>query len=393
MNTRNLTLEQKQFFAGLLEIVCQKLEITPTQYQTAEQRYSAVGKWLSDSPIPALANASIYPQGSTRIQTTVRPIEQNEFDVDLVCHLPSAQGMLPSAVRDTVGARLREHGNYREMLKPLNRGWRLDYANEFHMDITPAIDDPGHANGGVLVPDHELTDWKESNPRGYAAWFEEIAKQGPHFLLEQGFIRADVEPLPDQERFKGTLRRTIQILKRHRDIYFSKKPENQRKDAPISIIITTLAAHAYRDCITANHYNNEMDLLMDVVENMTRYIKLEKTNNADSPVWIVNPTNAKENFAEKWNVHPERIAAFDEWHQSVSSDLDMIGAKQGLDAIGAGLGQMLGDTVSKQLLTEYAKRINEIRKRSSLAVAASGLIGTEIARPAVTVPRNTFYGE
>jgi hypothetical protein len=393
MNTRNLTLEQKRFFVGLLEMVCQKLEITETEYQTAEQRYNAVSKWLSDSPVPALANGSIYSQGSIRIQTTVRPIGRNEFDVDLVCHLPGARGMPPSVVRDTVGARLREHGNYREMLKPLNRGWRLDYANEFHMDITPAIDDPGHTNGGVLVPDRELKDWKESNPRGYAVWFEEIAKQGPMFLMEQGFVRADVEPLPDQERFKGTLRRTVQILKRHRDVYFSKKPENQRKDAPISIIITTLAAHAYRDCITANHYNNEMDLLMDVVENMTRYIKVEKAVPPGLPVWIVNPTNSKENFAEKWNAHPERITAFDEWHRAVRSDLDMVAAKQGLDAIGAGLAQMLGDTVSKQLLTEYTTRVNEFRKRSSLGVAASGLIGMAIARPAVAVPKNTFYGE
>lgn len=393
MSTRNLTLEQKRFFTGLLEMVCQKLEITPTEYQTTEQRYSAVSKWLSDSPLPALANASIYPQGSIRIQTTVRPIGRNEFDVDLVCHLPKAHGMRPSDVRDTVGARLREHGNYQGMLKPLNRGWRLDYANEFHMDITPAIDDPRHESGGVLVPDRELKDWKESNPRGYATWFEDIAKRGPMFLLEKGFVRADVEPLPDQERFKGTLRRTIQILKRHRDIYFAKKPEDQRKNAPISIIITTLAAHAYRDCIKASHYDNEMDLLMDVVENMTRYIEVEKTVPSGMSVRIVNPTNPKENFAEKWNTHPERISAFDEWHRVARSNLDMVAASQGLDAIGAGLAQMLGDTVSKQMLTEYATRINEFRKRSSLSMTASGLIGTAMVKPVVPVPKNTFYGK
>jgi len=32
----------------------------------------------------------------------------------------------------------------------------LNYANEFHMDITPSIMNPECTNGGELVPDKEL---------------------------------------------------------------------------------------------------------------------------------------------------------------------------------------------------------------------------------------------
>jgi hypothetical protein len=50
----------------------------------------------------------------------------------------------------------------------------------------------------------------------------------------------DVEEVPDWY-VKTTLQRTVQALKRHRNIYFVDGPENR----PASIIITTLAARAY----------------------------------------------------------------------------------------------------------------------------------------------------
>lgn len=390
MTVRNLTLEQKRFLVGLLEMVCQKLELTPSEYDMAVGRYTTVGEWLASSDLPALGHSSIYSQGSIRLQTTVRPMGRAEFDVDLVCHLPRAHDMTPADVRNIVGQRLRDNSTYEDMLEPLNRGWRLNYANEFHMDITPAVDDPRHVNGGVLVPDRELRTWKESHPKGYADWFQNIAEREPFVMLEKGVLRADVEPLPDQERFKGTLRRTVQILKRHRDIYFDGKPSADNKDAPISIILTTLAAHAYRDCLPSGQYTNELDLLLDIVDMMPQYIQSQP----GGEVWIQNPMNAKENFADKWNTHPARYVAFVEWHSAMHTALDTLAAAQGLDRVGGRLAQMLGDTVSKQALTEYTTRINSLRKSRTVSVAPSGLLGSvSTQRAAAGVTPNTFHGE
>src|SRR5438552_1805623 len=62
------------------------LELSATQHELAEQHYRAVGGWL-DTPGTALApyHPSIYPQGSLRIGTTVRPWGRAEYDLDLVC--------------------------------------------------------------------------------------------------------------------------------------------------------------------------------------------------------------------------------------------------------------------------------------------------------------------
>ena len=99
--------------------------------------------------------------------------------------------------------------------------------------------------------DAEHYDWKSSNPKGYAEWFDE-RKQYAYRLIERkqretlqknfSEIYAKVEDVPDQ-LIKTPLQRVIQLLKRHRDIRFNGSPNE--KDKPISMIITTLSANAY----------------------------------------------------------------------------------------------------------------------------------------------------
>src|SRR5260370_42444320 len=105
------------------------------------------------------------------------------------------------------------------------RCWRLSYANEFHMDITPSIPNPNCRLGGELVPDKTLKVWKPSNPKGYQRLFDERAKLVPIIRLRKSAAAADtaeanVEPYPTAGGFKGILRRIVQIAKRHRDMHF-----------------------------------------------------------------------------------------------------------------------------------------------------------------------------
>ena len=391
MIARILAKEQKLYLVGMLELACEKLDLTEAERDLARSRYEAVGEWLSDEGDTYLANSSIYTQGSIRLHTTVRPIGRNEFDVDLICFLPGASKLAPQQVRDLVGNRLKANETYKGMLEPHNRAWRLAYANEFHMDITPAIADPMHPAGGVLVPDRELRDWKESHPKGYASWFEEIAKREPGLLLEKMAIKADVEPMPDEIQFMGSLRRIVQIMKRHRDVWCSKLPDTKRDDAPISIIITTLAAKAYENLGNCR-YDNALDLLLDVVEAMPRFIEQRKVLPSGLEYWVPNPMNPKENFADKWITYPERKGTFYNWHGQFLADIDNLAKQQGLDAIAKGLGVMLDESISKSVLAETTRRLNLNREYGRVAVVAGGLVSTAASKAASAVPKNTFYG-
>jgi len=89
------------------------------------------------------------------------------------------------------------------------------------------------------------------------------------------------------------------ILKRHRDAMFVDRYDER----PISIIITTLAAHAYKGEDTIGK------ALVSILEGMDEHIGRDALGNA----LITNPTDPLENFADKWPLHPERRDAFFEW--------------------------------------------------------------------------------
>ena len=62
------------------------------------------------------------------------------------------------------------------MVELKKRCVRVNYANDFHMDIMPGkLISPETKE--IIVPDHELKGWNHhSNPIGFADWFEHQAK-------------------------------------------------------------------------------------------------------------------------------------------------------------------------------------------------------------------------
>jgi hypothetical protein len=381
-------LTRKTQLVFFLESICQKLELTPTQYDDAKQKYESVAKWIGESSDERISNINIYPQGSMRLETTVKPIGQDEFDIDLMSHLSLSSFEISSKeVNRLIGDRLREHKTYKEMLVPLNRGWRLDYANEFHLDITPCINDVTNWNGSVLVPDREQKEWKQSNPKGYAKLFEIRSELQPTFLIEESLMyKANIESLPEPRKFKGILKRSVQLLKRHRDIYFAEK---NSKLAPISIIITTLASKAYEKCVNGYTYTNELDILTDILKHMDEFIKITKYQGR-SFYEIPNETSEGENFAEKWNLHPERAESYFEWRTNALENIEEMINTNGLDMIGERLSKSFGQSVAKLSMESMTNNVNIARKSQSLFVASGLGLSTNAG---AEIKPNTFFGK
>lgn len=103
-------------------------------------------------------------------------------------------------------------------------------------------------------------------------------------------------------QIKTPLQRTVQLLKRHRDVMYDKLPQNRKDNAPISIIITTLAALAY------NNEANIFDALNNIVSKMENYIEKD-----GETYKILNPVMSEENFADKWNTEPAKAQEFFCW--------------------------------------------------------------------------------
>lgn len=380
----------------ILVALTDQLKIPDGKYEDAIKKYEAVGEWLNNSEDSVLSNAFIYTQGSVKLGTTVKPYKYDEHDIDLVVHLPSIDESYSSeSVKNIVGERLKINKIYEGKISPLKRGWRINYAGDFHLDITPAIPDNSCDNSCPInkqfaehVPDSELLHWKASNPRGYAKWFHDIDEKMPMFALDgisvMGLESRNVEKVPDQHEFKGVLKRSIQLLKRHRDIFFNEKHIAHKGYMPISILITTLAAQAYEDIIKTGSIFSPIELIKLIIKSMKNYII--KTENR---YYVGNPTNLKENFAEKWEKSSLYEKSFIMWSEAAYEDLEDILNMSGLDNVGKSINSSFGGSYGEKVLESLTKDVSKSRGLGLMP----GIFTLGEGVTEAKVAKNTFYGK
>jgi hypothetical protein len=122
------------------------------------------------------------------------------------------------------------------------------------------------------------------------------------------YTYGEIKPIKEY-KIRTPLQKAIQILKRHRDILFKDDPNNL---APISILITTIAADLYRN------ENTISETLNSILSRAKEYVEEHKEN---GEYCIYNPSFPSENFADKWSEHPERAEAFLNWLDDAKKDL------------------------------------------------------------------------
>jgi len=165
MRIIEMPLTEKQYSEFLLQYA-EGLDIPPSKYQQAVQRYEAVGKWLSNESYDDCDGIEpiIYPQGSFRLGTVIRPMKnskEGDYDIDLVCELPIKKSSTqPEKIKKLVGDRLKEHGTYQSMLdKEGRRCWTINYAEEddigFHLDVLPSIPERIDYNNMAIAITHK----------------------------------------------------------------------------------------------------------------------------------------------------------------------------------------------------------------------------------------------
>ena len=88
---------------------------------------------------------------------------------------------------------------------------------------------------------------------------------------------------------------------------------------PISIIITTLAAHAYNEEPTISA------ALRSILAGMEEHIECR-----GDEAWVPNPVNPAENFADKWDEEPKKQESFYIWLEQARGDFALVSQGQSL---------------------------------------------------------------
>ena len=368
----------------VLRQIAKELDITDEKYENAVASYNAIGTYLSNN---INVQVDIFPQGSFRLGTVIKPLsDEDDYDIDLVCKV-NKYFSNPKDLKNEVGQALKSSDRYSKMLQEEGkRCWTLKYADEaqYHIDILPAIEDITYDKDKKLKITNKdeisnIYTFTTTNPEAYFEWFNEKQKEEKRRLVESFAVQnnKNIEEVPDY-KVKTTLQVALQILKRYRD----KKFENNLENKPISIILTTIMAQIYTG------ENNVYELIKKFSNNYYKYIKIK-----DGIEWVENPVNSEENFADKWQIHPERKEAFKFFVSELKNDIvnNTFITSGDLFEESKSYKEIFGTKIVEKAYASIGKQAKTLRENGNMYIDKDATINFE--QQGTNVKEHKFFGQ
>ncbi len=363
---------------NMLNEMAKEVQLDETRYKRMVTSYEAIKKWIeSDEKFFKPFRYEVYPHGSVRIFTTVKPIGKDEFDLDIVIHFKdNTIQHSPLKIYTELKRRLSEHETYRKMLEPKSRVLRLNYAGDFHMDLMSGIQDNIYDENKIRVPDRELGRWVSSNPRGYANWFIAKANLAESSLLEKA-LRAEKIQVDDFNN-KKPLQRAVQLIKRYRDIYFQEDDSYKTR----SIILTTIAGQLY---LGEESIFKTIDNIITKIRTEFKFTKRLK---------VLNPVNSEEDFTDKWDSEPQYYEAFKKFIIHLYAEWQKLKEENGVIEESKIFKGLFGDNLVERVQLRENEMIGTIRKNGGLGIIRdTGIISSSVKPNNEPIKKNTFFGE
>ncbi len=327
----------------LYEKIAEGINISEEMFDYADSEYKRIGKWIEENAKEY--DIDIYPQGSFALGTAIKPLgREDEYDVDLVCEYQRDYGFTAYQLKKReVHSILDRYARAHRIIEK-RRCWQVTYEHnkKFHLDVIPAVLRSKHIDITNQESDGQYS-YIGSNPKGYIEWFQSKQKIRYNAIRDSIIIsrkgisayRAEIEPIKEYA-IRTPLQKAIQILKRHRDVMFK---EDSNNIAPVSILITTIAADLY--C-------NESSVSLTLSNILSKAKDYVESRRYEGKYYIPNPSYRGENFADKWNEHHERAEAFLNWIDDAKRDLvDNFDTARSDVEIATLIESALGETVAR----------------------------------------------
>jgi len=335
--------------------VIESLDITPSMYKNADEKYHALAKYLSEHTNVTL---DMYAQGSFAFGTVVRPYKNDKdgaYDLDFICEVDIEKGNITAEqLRDCIEDAISEGELYGGKLEVSDQCFTIHYADEggasFSIDIVPAAHESEMKkkllkekssrrdliDTAIAIPmkDSNNYKWRTNNPKGFAEWFREINEPYKAYirtefrksLFESTDIYDKIEDIPEGME-RSAVQRVIQLLKRHRDLYYS----HLKGDKPISAIINVLVAEVASSLHPSTDIFTLLEAVLNEINESSKFyndrvkgeILLENRAVArkNREWYIENPANPEDNLADAWNKSEDIAKGFFKWVSVAKEDL------------------------------------------------------------------------
>lgn len=280
-----------------LNMIGDKIQLPDNKRKEINDSYKAISGFIeNNNELIGDVDYSIYYHGSFAIDTAIKPVKGEDFDLDIIVEFDmskkdmSANEFYRTFFNTFVGSR------YEDMAEEYRNSVRIDYESNYHFDIMPSV--PIRANSRALnVPDAKKRDWVIRSPKTYISWFKSMTEKIKGYKVSTSdsgrmLMESDIKPLKLRQPYETTptLVRVVQLIKRMKDIFFHDY-DGERE--PQSIVITTLAA---------KYYDGEYSVF-EALSNIVRKMKSLYDNN--NRFVVKNPSYTDEVFTEKWPRHVE----------------------------------------------------------------------------------------
>jgi hypothetical protein len=245
----------KQFVANI--------SLNPTRVEKID---SAVRNWKKKFKEDEEINEifiDYYTQGSYSTDTGVRPKSGEEFDVDVVLVMDIDEEDDPKDILHHIKDRIKSHKEFEDRVKAKDRCVRIEYSNEFHVDVVPAFE----FGTSIKIPSKREKEWTETNPAGFKDWCDDINNKSDNYFSK-----------------------VAKILKHWRDNNVGKET------APKSILLTTLTGNAFtKKSSIAETLVETLDNMILDIENLLFWLSED-----DDVPFVKNPSLQEENLARNW---------------------------------------------------------------------------------------------
>ena len=380
----------------LFSQLANELNISNTLYDKAVTAYTALANYIKDNNSDW--DVEVFPQGSFELGTVIKPInDEDQYDVDLVVlvKMPSFEDAYK--LRQTIQSFLESHGRYDGKIEEKKQCLRIVYSDsaQFHMDVVCAV--PTQYNQTAIINVAKKIETGEgykyfpSNPKGYIEWF----KQSMNYkrLMQEARIRdaasTEIQAL-SLAKMKTPLQQAIQILKRHRDIFF----QNNLDSRPSSIIITTLCALSYDN---AKIYNSENNNVYTTIKQMLNTFTYYLGTNSFGEYKLSNPSFDQENFLYKWNSNSKLPEDFFKWIEKarfdiITNPLDFL--EDSPTQMRDSLRENFGHKITDSALKKYGEAFGLANESGQIRINPSTMSIAQSKDSCSIVPmKNTFFGD
>jgi hypothetical protein len=248
------------------------VNLNTTRIDKLEDSVGAIKRFVNGSDWePKLAGW--LPQGSWAHKTIIKPVDQGEFDADLIVFVCEVAGWTAADYVDTLHAQFLASGTYKDKVRRYSHCVTITYANEAKIDVAPCVVDRGGWTRHEVC-NRDTGAFERSEPEGYTAWM--IEQNG-----YSGF---------------NSFRKVTRLLKYLRDI-------KTTFTCP-SILLTTLLGYFIKASDKGSDaFADTPTALKTLMGRLDDFLQQHPSKPA-----VPNPKLPSENFADLWT--PEQYGNF-----------------------------------------------------------------------------------